>query len=536
MEKKPLDSLLSAAGVWMSRTGLLHKVKHYEVSRRKLYIEMECGDQLIVNNSRSSRTARALRHHKYRKTCKHCKVSDEDINRFLKKTTENKSSVKVRVVSAPKARKAKPKSVARAPKMLENPNEPQATTPAAKAPTAPVPASTAPAASTASAASAPNPSASAASAPNPSAYAMASPASAPGPSSPVVASAASSVSNPTSPMASAVSAANPHASTRTHAANPHASARAHAAPAPDKPVSATASAAPSLNRLASAPASAASVKTSSPATAPVPPLTLSQRGRLEALLSPADEISLGGNTPFRKLESELVSRRRKDLQRMYAEEREHCLGKLERDITKFFVDRGFIEIKSPILIPAEYVERMGIDNDTELSKQVFRVDKNFCLRPMLAPNLYNYLRKFDRALPGPIKIFEIGPCYRKESDGKEHLEEFTMLNFCQMGSGCTRENLEALIKEFLDFMEIDFEIIGDSCMVYGDTLDVMHGDLELSSAVVGPIPMDRDWGIDKPWIGAGFGLERLLKVKHDFKNIKRASRSESYYNGIFTNL
>ncbi len=35
-------------------------------------------------------------------------------------------------------------------------------------------------------------------------------------------------------------------------------------------------------------------------------------------------------------------------------------------------------------------------------------------------------------------------------------------------------------------------------MVYGDTLDVMHGDLELSSAVVGPIPLDREWGIDKP--------------------------------------
>ncbi|AKB26588.1 Pyrrolysyl-tRNA synthetase [Methanosarcina sp. MTP4] len=485
MEKKPLDSLVSAAGVWMSRTGLLHKVKHYEVSRRKIYIEMECGDQLIVNNSRSSRTARALRHHKYRKTCKHCKVSDEDINRFLTKTTENKSSVKVRVVSAPRARKAKPKSVARAPKILENSNGPQTTAPAAPEPASP--------ASAVSAASVPKPSESA--------------------------------------MASAAPAAS--------APNPSESAMASAAPAAPtsgKVVSATSSAASSLNRSASAPSSVAATKTTSPAPAPSPALTLSQRGRLEALLSPADEISLDGSTPFRKLESELVSRRRKDLQRMYAEEREHYLGKLERDITKFFVDRGFIEIKSPILIPAEYIERMGIDNDTELSKQVFRVDQKLCLRPMLAPNLYNYLRKFDRALPDPIKIFEIGPCYRKESDGKEHLEEFTMLNFCQMGAGCTRENLEALITEFLDFMEIDFEIIGDSCMVYGDTLDVMHGDLELSSAVVGPVPMDRDWGISKPWIGAGFGLERLLKVRHDFKNIKRASRSESYYNGISTNL
>ncbi|MDY0130699.1 MAG: pyrrolysine--tRNA(Pyl) ligase [Methanosarcina vacuolata] len=419
MDKKPLDVLISATGLWMSRTGMLHKIKHYEVSRSKISIEMACGEHLVVNNSRSCRTARAFRHHKYRKTCKRCRVSDEDINNFLTRSTESKTSVKVKVVSAPKVKKAMPKSVSRTSRPLENPVSAQASTSTSR----PVPSP-------------------AKSAPNPSV----------------------------------------------------------------------------------------------PASAPAPSLTRSQLDRVEALLSPEDKISLNIAKPFRELESELVARRKNEFQRLYVNDREDYLGKLERDITKFFVDRGFLEIKSPILIPAEYVERMGINSDTELSKQVFRVDKNLCLRPMLAPTLYNYLRKLDRILPDPIKIFEIGPCYRKESDGKEHLEEFTMVNFCQMGSGCTRENLEVLIKEFLDYLEIDFEIVGDSCMVYGDTLDIMHGDLELSSAVVGPVPLDREWGIDKPWIGAGFGLERLLKVMHGFKNIKRASRSESYYNGISTSL
>lgn len=419
MDKKPLDVLISATGLWMSRTGTLHKITHHEVSRSKIYIEMACGDHLVVNNSRSCRTARAFRHHKYRKTCKRCRVSDEDINNFLTRSTESKTSVKVKVVSAPKVKKAMPKSVSRAPKPLENPVPAQAST--------------------------------------------------------------------------------------------------------------------NISRSVPSPAKSAP-NSSVPASAPAPSLTRSQLDRVEALLSPEDKISLNVAKPFRELESELVTRRKNDFQRLYTNDREDYLGKLERDITKFFVDRGFLEIKSPILIPAEYVERMGINNDTELSKQIFRVDKNLCLRPMLAPTLYNYLRKLDRILPDPIKIFEVGPCYRKESDGKEHLEEFTMVNFCQMGSGCTRENLEALIKEFLDYLEIDFEIVGDSCMVYGDTLDIMHGDLELSSAVVGPVPLDREWGIDKPWIGAGFGLERLLRVMHDFKNIKRASRSESYYNGISTNL
>ena len=421
MEKKPLNDLISETGLWMSRTGTLHKIKHNEVSKTKIYVEMKCGDQLVANNSRSSRTARALRHYKYKKTCKRCKVSDEDIDNFLTKVSENKSNVKVKVVSTPKVNKAMPKSIARNSKPLENPMQAQ-----------------------------------------------------------------ESISTSGS-----------------------------------SPVSAATKSVASLPSQAPAPASA---------------LTRSQLDRLEALLSPGDKISLNEGLPFGKLESELLAKRKGDLQRIYAEEQENYLGKLERDITKFFVDRGFLEIKSPILIPAEYIERMGINSDNELSKQVFRIDKNLCLRPMLAPNLYNYLRKFDKVLPDPIKIFEIGPCYRKESDGKEHLEEFTMLNFCQMGSGCTRENLESIIREFLDHLKIDFEIVGDSCMVYGETLDVMHGNLELSSAVVGPIPLDREWGIDKPWIGAGFGLERLLKVIHNFKNVKRASRSESYYNGIPTNL
>lgn len=434
MEKKPLDALISATGLWMSRAGMLHKIKHNEVSKRKIYIEMECGDRIVANNSRSSRTARALRHYKYKRTCKHCRVSDEDIANFLTKVSENKRNVQVKVVTAPKVKKTIQKSISRSPKPLESQFSTQAS--------------------------------------------MSTSASASSSGSEMKPAVSSSGSATTKSIASLPSSAPPHAAV----------------------------------------------------------LTRSQLDRLDTLLSPGDKISLNSGMPFRELESELLDRRKGDLRQIYAEGQEHYLGKLERDITKFFVDRGFLEIKSPILIPTEYVERMGIDYDSELSKQVFRIDRNLCLRPMLAPNLYNYLRKLDKILPDPVKIFEIGPCYRKESDGKEHLEEFTMLNFCQMGSGCTRENLEAIISEFLDYLKIDFVIEGDSCMVYGDTLDIMHGDLELSSAVVGPIPLDREWGIDKPWIGAGFGLERLLKVMHNFKNVKRAARSESYYNGIPTSL
>lgn len=262
-----------------------------------------------------------------------------------------------------------------------------------------------------------------------------------------------------------------------------------------------------------------------------------QKNRILSLLGPDEMISFSKEKrSFKELESTLQTQRKRDLVFMYEDSREDLLGKLERTVTEFFVDMGFLEIKSPILIPFEYMERMGVGEDKKLSEQIFRVGDNMCLRPMLAPGLYNYLRKFDNILPDPVRLFEIGPCYRKESDGNSHLEEFTMLNFCQMGSKCTKKNLEYLIQDFLESLDIKYELVSDSCMVYGDTIDVMHKNMELSSAVVGPVPMDMDWGIDKPWIGAGFGLERLLKAKYNLKNINRAGRSESYYNGISTTL
>ena len=268
-------------------------------------------------------------------------------------------------------------------------------------------------------------------------------------------------------------------------------------------------------------------------------LTPSMMKRLEALMTPEDGFDLTHPEdlpPFKELESLLIERRKEEVRKIYATSREDMLAELERDISQFLRARGFMEIKSSVLIPEEYLLKMGIDVNEDGDYKVFKTTGGMYLRPMLAPVLYNYLRRFDRILPDPVKIFEIGTCYRRESDGGTHLEEFTMVNFCQMGKGATKEEIMSLITDFLNHLGISFEFEGDECKVYGDTIDVMHGDMELSSAVVGPVPMDIDWGINKPWIGAGFGLERLLMAKHGFRNVKRGSRSELYYNGIYINL
>jgi len=440
-DRPMLERLVKLNDVWISRKDVLHGIQKYDVSTKKIKIVMDCGEVIIVNNSRRSASARSLRNSKYKKVCKHCKLSEERIERFVSKNFFDSA---ITYVETPTKKSA--------PKKVEKKSSVR--------PTAIPSVATAPSAATA-----------------PAAVAQ-------------VAAVTMQFASDAIPTASAQSASN----------NQHR-------------------------------------ETNSMTSANKNKFSASQKKRLEALLV-ADEYDLESDSlpEFEKLEKELVALRKKELCDIYENSREHMLAKLERDISAFLISKGFIEIKSSILIPEEYIIRMGIDKDLELSKQIFRTDDGKCLRPMLAPVLYNYLRRFDKILPDPIKIFEIGPCYRKESDGSSHLEEFTMVNFCQMGDGSTRETLVQLIDEFLTTLDISYEIEGDECMVYGATVDIMHGDLELSSAVVGPVPMDIDWGVNKPWIGAGFGLERLLKAKYNFKNIKRGSRSEYYYNGIHTDL
>ena len=442
-DRPMLERLVKLNDVWISRKDVLHGIQKYDVSTKKIKITMDCGEVIIVNNSRCSASARSLRNSKYKKVCKHCKLSEERIQKFISKDFYDPA---VTYVETP-TKKSAPKKVEKKSSVRPTATVATATVPAATVPTATVPAATVPAATV-----------------------------------------------PAATVAAATVPAQTALNNQTRETNSMTS--------------------DNKNKF-----------------------SVSQKKRLEALLV-ADEYDLESDSlpEFEKLEKELVALRKKELCEIYENSREHMLAKLERDISAFLISKGFIEIKSSILIPEEYIIRMGIDKDLELSKQIFRTDDGKCLRPMLAPVLYNYLRRFDKILPDPIKIFEIGPCYRKESDGSSHLEEFTMVNFCQMGDGSTRETLIQLIDEFLTNLEISYEIEGDECMVYGATVDIMHGDLELSSAVVGPVPMDIDWGVNKPWIGAGFGLERLLKAKYNFKNIKRGSRSEYYYNGIYTDL
>ena len=71
--------------------------------------------------------------------------------------------------------------------------------------------------------------------------------------------------------------------------------------------------------------------------------------------------------------------------------------------------------------------------------------------------------------------------------------------------------------------------------VYGETVDIVS-DRELGSAAIGPHPLDAVWGIFDPWVGIGFGLERIAMAREGFQNIQCVGRSLEYLDGVKLNI
>jgi phenylalanyl-tRNA synthetase alpha chain len=193
---------------------------------------------------------------------------------------------------------------------------------------------------------------------------------------------------------------------------------------------------------------------------------------------------------------------------------------------------------TPILISKTSLEKMSIQEEHELFDQVFWVDEKKCLRPMLAPNLYFLLRELISVWEKPIRIFEVGPCFRKDTKGKYHVNEFTMLNLVELGlpeeQGKTRlHELATVVMKAAGIKDYTFS--SHQSEVYGETTDIV-ADIEVASGAVGPHPLDNNWGIIDPWVGIGFGLERLLMVREKYQNIQRAGRALIYLDGERLNI
>jgi len=247
------------------------------------------------------------------------------------------------------------------------------------------------------------------------------------------------------------------------------------------------------------------------------------------------------NHAYQTLEKKLVKREKSRLNVFLTSQLQTKLYKLECRLTNILNQQGFSRVTTPTIISKTQLAKMSIDEEHPLFNQVFWVSAKQCLRPMLAPNLYRIMYELARLGKKPIRFFEIGPCFRKESDSAQHNNEFTMLNLVEMG--LPQENrhqrlmeLGQLIADVAGLKDYAFE--KESSAVYGDTIDIVCGDdkLEIASGAMGPHSLDNAWRIIDTWVGLGFGLERMVMMTEGSDSIGKWGKSLAYLDGIRLNF
>lgn len=243
---------------------------------------------------------------------------------------------------------------------------------------------------------------------------------------------------------------------------------------------------------------------------------------------------------YKKMEKSAVAKNRENLIRLTEEGFQPKLCSLQRDLEKALLEEGFLQVTTPSIISKKFLNRMSIDDTHPLNDQVFWLDQKSCLRPMLAPNLYEISQRMMSYSKMPLKLFEIGPCFRKESEGKTHLKEFTMLNLVEWGT--PEEEREKRLKELAEIVlnasGIDaYGYEEENSVVYGSGIDVVSKEgMELASTSMGPHPLDAAWQVSCSWVGLGFGLERLLMYREEAEGIHRYAKSITFLDGSRLNI
>ena len=217
------------------------------------------------------------------------------------------------------------------------------------------------------------------------------------------------------------------------------------------------------------------------------------------------------------------------------------LCRLETTLVEALTARGFVQVATPMLMAKGLLAKMAITAEHPLFEQVYWVETDKCLRPMLAPHLYYLIKDLLRLWEKPVRIFEVGTCFRKETKGARHASEFTMLNLCEFGlpEGDRKQRLAHLAALVMETAAIGtYELVPETSAVYGSTVDVISGadGMELGSGAMGPHPLDGAWKITDTWVGIGFGLERLLMASHGGRNLARYGRSITYLDGVRLNV
>ncbi|MFT4261036.1 MAG: phenylalanine--tRNA ligase subunit alpha [Candidatus Woesearchaeota archaeon] len=162
----------------------------------------------------------------------------------------------------------------------------------------------------------------------------------------------------------------------------------------------------------------------------------------------------------------------------------------------------------------------GYKWDPEMAKQLL-------MRTHTTATTYRYLHEKNISDEDSVKYFYIGRVFRNESIDATHLPEFHQVEGFVMQEGLTLKHLMGFIKSFyakLGLHEIKFKVTYNPYTE--SSLEAMYFDkttnswIELiNSGIFRPESL-APYGIDKPIIAWGLGLERLAMILYKKDNLK----------------
>ncbi len=103
-----------------------------------------------------------------------------------------------------------------------------------------------------------------------------------------------------------------------------------------------------------------------------------------------------------------------------------------KTVRDFFWERGFLEVETPLLIPANAPEE-HINPVTTLPSWQLQTSPEICMKRLLCS--------------GHQRLFQISRCWRSDERGSRHLSEFTMLEWYR--AGCDYQTLMTDCEELL---------------------------------------------------------------------------------------
>lgn len=106
-----------------------------------------------------------------------------------------------------------------------------------------------------------------------------------------------------------------------------------------------------------------------------------------------------------------------------------------KTVRDFFWERGFLEVETPLLIPANAPEE-HINPISTLPSWQLQTSPEICMKRLLCS--------------GHQKLFQISRCWRSDERGSRHLSEFTMLEWYR--AGCDYLALMADCEELLKYV------------------------------------------------------------------------------------